>query len=175
MRQLSLLLPLLALCGCGLNEFDVSQSAGTTVPGATLLGQVLNGVPQMNGFNKFDFSQSQEFKNQNAQKDHVRSAKLTRFTLTISGPATQDFGFLESIAFFAEANGQRTRVAHKEHIPQLGLKAPNPVLVLDLDDAELQPFVAADTLSFTTQASGRQPSQDTQLTGQAVVHLKVGL
>jgi hypothetical protein len=175
MRHLLLLFPLLGLCGCGLNEFDVTQSAGSTVPGATPLNQVLNGVPQMNGFNKFDFSQSQEFKNQNAQKDHVRSAKLTRFTVTISGPASQDFGFLDSISFFAEANGQRTRVAHKEHIAQLGLKAPNPVLMLDLDDVELQPFVAASTLSFTTEASGRQPSQDTQLTGEAVLHLKVGL
>lgn len=174
MRHLLLSLALV-LSGCGINEFDVTQSASSTVPGGGLVGNVLNAFPTMSGFNNFDFSQSQEFKNQNAQKSHVKSAKLKSFTLKIAAPANQDFRFLDTIAFFAEANGQKVRVAHKENIGQLGLQAPNPTLVLDLDDVELQPFVAADTLSFTTTANGRQPAQDTQLTGQAVLHVKVGL
>lgn len=174
MKKLAAVL-LLAASGCGLTEFDVTQSASTTVPQGSVLSQVLSGFPQMNGFNSFDFSQSQEFKNENAQKSHVKNAKLTAFTLKISAPSTQDFGFLDSISFYAEANGQKVRVAHKENIASLGLKAPNPTLDLDLDDVELQPFVAADTMSFTTEATGRQPSADVSIDGSATIHVKVGL
>jgi hypothetical protein len=166
------LLCLLALAGCGLNEFDVTQSGSATVPGGGITAGLLNQFPPMQGFNSFDFSQSQEFKNENAQKDHVSSAKLTAFTLNITAPSGGNFGFLQSIAFYAEANGQKVRVAHKENIGSLPASS---TLSLDLDDVELAPFVKADTMSITTTATGQQPVSDTQITATAVFHVTVSL
>ena len=143
------------------------------MPGGGALAGLLSTFPSVSGFNNFDFSQSQDFKNQNAQKSHVSSAKLKSFTLKISSPNDEGFGFLDSIAFFAEANGQKVRVAHKENIGSLGLNAPNPTLTLDLDNQELAAFVKADSMSLSTEANGRQPTEDTTIVATAVFHVSV--
>jgi hypothetical protein len=169
------LLSLIGASGCGLNEFDVTQEAQATITGGSLLGQVLNTFPPMQGFNSFDFSQSQDFKNENAHKDQVRSARLKSFTLQITSPGDQDFSFLDSIEFSAEADGTTSWVARELDIGSLGLKAPTPTLVLDLNDVELEKMVKADRMSITTKASGRQPPKDTTLTARVVFHLVVGL
>lgn len=172
----SLLLALALLApACGLNTFDDSVTADTTVQGGGVVGQVLGTFPPMSGFNNFDFSQTQAFKNQNTSKGAVSSVKLKSFTLQITAPNGQDFGFLDSIAFYAEANGTKVRVAHKDNIASLGLKAPNPTLTLDLDDVELKPFVTADTMSLTTTANGRQPVQDTTIHAVADFKVTIGL
>jgi len=172
----AVLLAALFTAGCGLNEFDVSQSGTATVAGASLLGQVLNTLPPMQGFNDFDLSQTQAFENQNAQKDHVSSTALTAFTLKITSPPSQDFGFLDTVAFFVSADGlPKVRVAHKEGIAALGLTAPNPTLTLDLDQVELAPYVKADSMNITAEVNGRQPSSDTALTAAATFHVKVKL
>lgn len=171
---LVLVLVLVVASGCGLNEFDLTQSGTTTVPGSTLLGGVLGNLPAAQGLTNFDVSQSQEFKNQNTEKKYVRKARLTSFSLRITAPADQDFAFLDSLQFFAEANGTKTRVAHAEGIARQGLKAPNPTLVLTLDDVDLTPVVKADTMSITTAVTGRQPSKDTALEAKVVMHLTVG-
>lgn len=165
----------LALANCGLTEFDVTQKGSAQIAGGGVIGSVLNAFPSIQGFNDFDISQSQEFKNENAHKDHVSSAKLTSFSIQITAPDDEDFQFLDSIAFYAEANGQKVRVAHKENIRSLGLKAPNPTLNLDLDDVELAPFVKADAMSVTAEAQAEQPVEDTTLTASAVIHVGVSL
>jgi len=163
---------LVGLGGCGLNEFDVTQSGSAAVAGGGITAGLLGTFPPVQGFNDFDFSQSQQFKNENAHKDHVSTAKLTSFELKIDAPANGDFGFLDSIAFYAEANGQKVRVAHKENI---GALPSSSTLSLDLDDVDLAPFVRADTMSITTAANGRQPVNDTHLTATAVFHVSVSL
>ncbi len=175
MKNLQLGLALLSLTSCGdLISFDVAQQAEATIPGATLLGQLLAGIPAMQGFTSFDLSQSQEFESHDAQKDMVKSARLSSLTLKITAPSDADFGFLDSIEFWAEAGGQRVRVAHKSGIASLGLSAPNPTLDLDLDDVDLATFLKADSMSVTTKATGRQPSSDATLQATATFHVSVG-
>jgi hypothetical protein len=175
MRIVRLGLAVLSLTNCGgLVSFDVTQQGQATIPGATLLGQLLNGIPAMQGFTSFDVSQSQEFENHNAEKSLVKTARLTSVTLKITSPSDADFAFLDSIEFWAEANGNSVRVAHKSNIASRGLRAPNPTLILDLDDIDLAAFVKADTMSITSKASGRQPSQDTTFEATAVFHVSVG-
>jgi len=166
-------LVLLGLSSCGLNEFDVTQSGSTTISGGGALTNLLSTFPSVQGFNNFDFSQAQDFKNQNAQKSHVSSAKVKSFTLKLTAPNDESFGFLDTIAFFVEANGNKVRVAHKENIASLGLNAPNPTLTLDLDDQELADFVKADTMTISTEVNGRQPTEDTTVTATIVFHVAV--
>jgi hypothetical protein len=160
--------------GCGLTEFDVSAKGSTTIQGSTLLGSLLQAFPPAQGFTSFDVSQTQDFQNQHTEKKYVKSAKLKALTLKITAPSDQDFNFLDSIQFFAEANGTKTRVAHAENISAMGLKAPNPTLALTLDPVDLTPVVKADTMSITTEAQGRQPAKDTTVEIDLTLHLGVG-
>lgn len=172
--RLGSMLVVLVLSGCGLTEFDVSAKGSTTIQGSTLLGSLLQAFPQAQGFTSFDVSQTQDFQNQHTEKKYVKTAKLKALTLTITAPADQDFNFLDSIQFFAEANGTKTRVAHAENISKAGLKAPNPTLALTLDAVDLAPVVKADTMSITTEASGRQPAKDATVEIDLTMHLGVG-
>ncbi len=64
-------------------------------------------------------------------------------------------------------------IASKSNIGSLGLVAPNPVLELDVKNAELVPFVTAPSMSINVRATGRPPAQDTKL--EASVKLRVEL
>jgi hypothetical protein len=170
MRRLAVALLLLAPA-CQGPSFDDTIKASTTIQGSPL-GALLSAVPAMTGFTNFDFSQSQDFQNQGVKKSQVSSVKLTSLQLQITVPANQDYGFLDTLEFFATAPNQPSvRVAHKQGIAQLGLKAPNPVLVMDLDGAELQPYVTASSMSLTTSVNGHQPGQDTTIEATAVFHV----
>jgi len=174
MKNTWAVLAALALSSCGLTEFGVTQQGQATIPGASLLGQLLGDLPAMQGFTSFDVSQSQEFKNQNAEKGLVQSARLSSLEIQITAPDDADFGFLDSLEFWAEANGDKVRVAHASGIASLGLSAPNPTLTLEVDDVELAPFVKAETMSLTSKVSGRQPTKTTTLKATAVFRVSVG-
>src|SRR3954467_4843741 len=109
MRPRALLLALLLALlsglptGCSsLLSFDVDSSGTTTISG----GGLLSGLPGFSGFNNLSFSQSQQFANNNTNKDHISEARLTRLTLKVTSPAGADLSFLSKIDFFIEAPGQ---------------------------------------------------------------------
>ncbi len=166
-----LLIPLLVSCSCGVDVFDTQVKATTTLEGSSGILGLLEGLGPMAGFTNIDFSANQDFKNQGVTRDDVDSVKITRLTLRITAPNDQDFRFLESLQFFAEANGQKVLVAEKHGIDKLGLVAPNPVLEMEVKDVELAPFVTAPAMSLTTEGTGRQPAKDTTI--EAVVDLRV--
>jgi hypothetical protein len=174
-RSPSLLaLTLLAACHGG-PAFDVTAKADSTVPGSPL-GALISDLPLGASFTNFDLSQTQDFKNQGVTKTEVSSVKVTSLELQITSPNSQDFSFLDSLDFYATAQGlPQVRVAHKEGISSLGLKAPNPTLVMDLDGAELQPYVTAASMSLTTSANGHQPGQDTDIEATVVFHVTANL
>lgn len=164
-----LLFPLLV--SCGVDEFDTELKATTTLEGSPGLLRLLEGLGPMAGFTNIDFSTNQDFANQGVGKEDVDSVKLTRMTIRIVDPADQDFRFLESLQFFAEADGQKVLVAERHGIDKLDLRAPNPVLELEVKDVELAPFVTAPSMSITTEGKGRRPARDTTL--EATVQLRV--
>jgi hypothetical protein len=97
--------------------------------------------------------------------------KLTSLTLQITSPNNQDFSFLDSISFFAQAVGPPVEVAHQTGIASMNLPAPNPTLSLQMDGPELVDDITAPSMTLTTQGSGRQPAQDTQLLATATFHV----
>jgi hypothetical protein len=173
LRNLLLLAPaLLAFAACEANVFPVEVKGETTIQGdPSPIPGVLNWFQPIGSFTNIDFNQSQEFKNQGITKEHVKSVRPDYVRLRIVSPDTQDFSFLDSIQFFARSGDQEVLVAEKHDIAQLELSAPNPVLILDVSRAELQPFVTAPSMSIVVRGSGRLPPQDTKL--EAVVGLKV--
>lgn len=169
-----LILPLVALVlACQPNVFHTEVKGTSTIQGdPSPVSGLLNAFPAMANFSNIDFSQNQDFKNQGVSKDQVSSVKIDSIKLKITDPATQDFKFLESMAFSASTDGQPTvLVADKSGINQLTLPTPNPTLDMDVKDVELQPYVTAPKMNIDVSGKGRLPPQDTTL--EATVGLRV--
>jgi hypothetical protein len=159
-----------ALSGCEANVFSMEVKGDTTVEGSSL-PNLPTVIPAVGSFSNIDFNQSQEFQNQGITKEQVKSVHTEYVRLRILSPDTQDFSFLESIQFFAKAGDAEVLVAEKHNIDALDLRAPHPVLSLDVTGVELQPFVTAPSMSIVVRGNGRQPPQDTKI--QAEIGLKV--
>ncbi len=170
-----LLLPVLSLAclsACqSLISFSTEQKGEAVIPGNPL-GAVLGAFPQVGGFSNIDFSQNQDFKNNNTERNLVRTTRVTAMTVRILSPVDQDFGFLDSLEVSVKAADQEQRVAFKTGIAQLDLPPPTPTLTLDLDDVDVASFVRASSMTIIVRGSGRQPNRDTRL--EASVKLLVG-
>jgi hypothetical protein len=163
---------LLALVACGPPGFVAEVKGETTVAGdPTGVSVILDAFPSIGSFSSLDFDQNQDFKNQGVSKDQVSSARLQELSLKILSPTDQDFSFLDTLEFYAKTGDQEVLVASRRNISSLGLKAPNPVLVLEVTDAELQPFITAPSMSLSVRGKGRKPSREVRL--QADVKLDV--
>lgn len=167
-----MLVTVLCLTGCGANVFKTEVKGETTIQGdATGLQSVLGVFPGIGSFTNIDFNQNQDFKNQGISKDQVSSVKVESIQMRIADPSDQDFKFLETLEFFARTGDQEVLIASKTGIDTLNLVAPNPVLNMDIKDAELQPFVTAPSMTISVKGKGRTPTRDTRL--EATVKLRV--
>lgn len=175
MRALRLF-PVLALllAACSGPTFTAEVKGEATVPGSPL-GGLLDVFPSIGSFTSMDFNENQDFKNQGVTKDQVSSAKLKHVRLQILAPADQDFSFLEQLEFYARAGDQEVLVADRQDIGSLGLRAPNPVLEMNLKGVELQPYMTAPSMSITVRGRGRQPSREVRLQASVAVEVQVGL
>ncbi|MBX5482996.1 MAG: hypothetical protein IRZ16_14315 [Myxococcaceae bacterium] len=164
-----------ALSACNPNVFPVEVQGETTIPGdPSPIPGLLNAFPGIGSFANIDFNQTQEFQNQGVTKDQVRSVHVDHVQIRILSPETQDFSFLENLQFFASAADQELLVAEKFGIDKLGLKAPNPVLELDVKkDVDLAPFVTAEKMSIIVRGKGRMPPQETRLEATVGVNVEV--
>lgn len=150
--------------GCGTPAFDVPVSSETTIKGAGLVGQLVDAFGPFAGFTAMDLTDTREFKNQGIDRNQVESVRLKSLRLSATEPSGADFDFLSSLAFHVEADGlPKRRVASLSPIPR-----DAGVLELALDDVELAPYVAAPSMSLTTEASGNPPARDTKVKAEAV-------
>jgi hypothetical protein len=176
MRPASLIPPwaCLALVACAPGSFQTELKGETTVPasppGTTA---VLNAFPPIASFGGLDFNQNQDFKNQGITKDEVTSVHAKALELRLVSPGDADFTFLDTLEFFAKAGDQEARIARKQDISHLQLGAPTPVLRMEMEDSELQPFVAAPFMSIIVRGKGRMPEQEVRLQAALVLDVKV--
>ncbi len=164
----------ITLAGCEPGTFYTEVKGVTTVEGdpspvSTLLGT----FPAIGSFSNLDFNANQDFQNQGVSTDQVSSVKVSSLTLKILSPNTQDFSFLDEISFFAKVGDQEALIAQKLRIQSPPL--PNPVLELELTEVELQPFIAAPSMSIVVRGKGRVPPQDTTLEAEAQFRVGVRL
>ena len=131
----------------------------------------LDAFPAIASFTALDFNRNQDFQNQGVTKEQVVSARLQSFRLKVLAPADQDFSFLDTLECYARTGDREVLVASRQNIAALGLKAPNPVLTLELTGVELQPFLSAPSMSLSVRGKGRLPPREVRL--QADVKLDV--
>jgi hypothetical protein len=167
---------LLSLVACAPPSFVAEVKGEATVPGdPTGISTVLDAFPAIGSFASLDFDQNQDFQNQGVTKEQVSSARLKSLQLKVLSPADQDFSFLDSLEFYAKAGDREVLVAQKKNIASLGLKAPNPVLDMDLMGAELQPFLTAPSMSISVRGKGRKPSKEVRLQADVKLDVQVRL
>ncbi|PTL82091.1 hypothetical protein [Vitiosangium sp. GDMCC 1.1324] len=165
---------LLSLVACAPPTFTAEVKGETTVPAAPGgIGTLLEAFPAIGSFSSLDFDQNQDFQNQGVTKEQVSSAKLQSLQLKVLAPADQDFSFLDTVEFYAKTGDREVLVASKHNIASLGLKAPNPVLALDLEDVDLQPFITAPSMSISVRGKGRMPSKEVRLLADVKLDVQV--
>ncbi|MDP1822607.1 MAG: hypothetical protein Q8L48_05175 [Archangium sp.] len=172
--RLALVFASLFISACGPLTFTTEMKGDATIAGSPF-GQLLSAFPQAASFASIDFSQNQDFKNNNTSRDKVKTTKVTALSLKIVSPNSQDFGFLDSLEFSVKAGDKTQKIATKTDIASLGLAAPNPTLNLDLIDADLGEYVRSSGFSIITSGAGRKPAQDTQIEINVKFLVGVGL
>lgn len=149
---------LLGLVGCGsVGQVSITETATTTIEKATILEQLVGDM----GFGSFlnmDISQNQELENQGVERNQLNSVHVRSLELTITDPADgQDFTFIESLAFYAEADGLDRALIASGGPFDAGAKAVN----LDVEAVDLADFAAAPSMDITIEVEGRRPDQTT--------------
>ena len=156
-----------AVTSCdNIDNFEVDVTAKATIPAGTVLDELL-GVLSFDEFQSINLTQ--ELDNQGVTKDDVDSVRMIALSLVIDGPAGANFDFLESLAFYAETEGQKpTLVAELDPVPK-----GQTSIELVMSGAELKPFVVAPSMKLTTQAKGKRPPQETRVTAAGVLDVDV--
>ena len=176
MRRLGLLAALLLMSSCSsLLSFDVDSTGTATIqhgpPGSVLLN---NALPGFNGFDNFNVSQTQAFKNNNTNKDHISSCRLTKLQLTVTSPSASpgnDLSFLTSIKFYISApNLPEQLIASSSALP-----AGQSVVNLTLENVDIANYAKADSFSITTKATGHAPAQDTSVKADLTLNIHASL
>jgi hypothetical protein len=176
MRRLGFLTALLLMSSCSsLLSFDVDSPGTATIqhgpPGTGLLGGTL---PGFSGFDNFNMSQTQAFKNNNTNKDHISSCRLTKLRLTVTSPAASpgnDLSFLTSIQFYISAPGLPDQlIASSSALP-----AGQSVVDLTLENVDIASYAKADSFSITTKATGHAPAQDTTVRADLTLNIHASL
>ncbi|MFT7623552.1 MAG: hypothetical protein ACI9WU_002735, partial [Myxococcota bacterium] len=161
----------LTTVGCGLDVIDVTLSATTTVEKGTLI-ESLVGDLGFDGLLAFDIVQSAAFKNQGVKRSQIDSLTLRELTLTIPDAAAgQDFTFMDEVQFFAEAEGlPKVRVARGGPF-EAGVTS----VAMETDLPDLADYAAAETMSITTEVTGRRPDTDTTIKADVTLEVDVNL
>ncbi len=167
-RRVVASLALAGLCTCaGLDNFDVDVGGKATVPKATVVENLLSAF-EFPGFDSIDLSQ--EFKNQGVTKDDVDNVHLEAMTLTIDAPSDGNFDFLDSLTFFAEADGlDKVKIASLAQVP----KGKSSLELVVEKDVDLQPYVVAPSMRMSSHIEGKRPAEDTTISATATLDVDV--
>jgi hypothetical protein len=168
MKKAMLLFPLLLLMllGCEkldrLLTFEISSSENIKIPASGLVNTpIISPVP-------VTVNSHQSFENNNTKADLVKDVRLTRLTLTIVDPATENFNFLKSIRIYIGTNqNDKVLLASLDNVP-------TGVSTIELVSAntQLDPYIKASSYTLYTEVSLRSNVAH-ELTVQADSRFKV--
>jgi hypothetical protein len=174
MKKVLLLLPLLALLTLGvfsckkidkLLTFEISDTENFKIPATPIVGGLpvtLNlPVPVTN-------KASESFSNQGTRADLVKDVTLTKLTLTITDPTTENFNFLKSIEIFIGTD-------QNDMVPLASLAdVPMGVTSIELQPSgtKLDKYLKAPSYTLYTKVTVRQATTR-EITVKEEVRFKV--
>ena len=159
-------------CG-GIDNFTITEESQATIDsGIPVVGDLLGDLG-FGGFLKMDISQNEELKNQGVKREQIDSVKIESISLTITSPddGSQDFTFLDDLEFYVDADGLDKKLIASGANFAAGLTT----IGLDVEDVELAPYAAADSMDITTEARGSPPDQDTTILGTIKLNVDVNV
>jgi hypothetical protein len=166
-RWLALLtcLPALALGGCGILSFDVSND----IPPQTIAGSPVGALlpPSL-----FSIPTNVNISTETASRGTgpAKSATLSSLTLTVTMPSDGTFDFLTSISITVSSAGgglPEKEIARLEPVP--GTKT---ISIPPIGGVDLLPYINAGA-TISAAASGHMPSRDVTFNGKVVVTIHV--
>jgi hypothetical protein len=151
MKKSLLLLPLLMLFvfSCEkvaeLLKFEISNSKDIKIPASGLIDvPFVSPVP-------VTMDNQETFKNNNTTASLVKDVRLSKLTLTISDPATENFDFLQSIKIYIGTDGSdKVLLASQDNIPT-GVSS----IELVSGNAQLDKYIKASSYTLFTEVALR--------------------
>lgn len=162
----ALLIAGMATCD-SLDNIDVEVGGTAVIQAGTIIDELLDTL-DVDALQRIDISQ--ELENQGVTKDDVDSVRLLRFALRVEAPQGANLDFLDSVAFYAEAEGQpRVLIAEITAVPPGATEIELDVVA----DVELKPYAVAPSMTITGEVEGRRPDTDTTVTADVVLDVDV--
>ena len=150
-----------------LSTIQLHEEATTTIQRGTLIEEFLGDV----GFGEFldmDLMQSTELQNQGVQPGDVREVYVTGLVLEVTSPEGGDLSFIDSLAFYVEADGMRERIAFQDDFPEGA-----SIVEMNMDDVDIAEFVVAESMDIVTEVTAHRPPDDTDVLAQ--IDIAVGV
>ena len=163
----ALLLAVVA-CGAKLLTITIEDQAETTIEEGTLLEDAIGDL----GFGDLlnvDIVDAQELENQGVEPGDIREVYLTDFVLTATDPPDADLSFLERVDIVVSSPGLPERVIATASDFPAGLASVD----FELEDVDLTDYVVAESMTLTTDASGRRPGDDTTVRADFAIDVGV--
>ncbi|HEY0840070.1 MAG TPA: hypothetical protein VGD74_07780 [Vulgatibacter sp.] len=156
------------LTGCGLASFDVPVKGTIEVPG--------NPMPEVKwtdepitlpqSLTAVKLKDSKEFADNGVDPSDVKSIKLRSMKLEALDGETLDF--LDTVAFFASAEGKPEIKIAEGKIPEGATKVS-----LDVESAELKDYALSSAMTISTKVTGTPPASDTKVQTTVVFNIKL--
>lgn len=150
-----------------LSTIHLHEEATATVARGTLVEDLLGDV----GFGEFvdmDLMASSELRNQGVEPGDVREVVVTGLELEVTAPDGGDLSFIDTLAFFVEADGMRERIAFQDDFP-VGVS----VVEMQVDNVDIADFVVAQSMDIVTEVTAGRPSADTDIVAR--IDIAVGV
>lgn len=158
---------LFVACNGKLFSVTLEESSEIVVERGTPL-EVLLGDFGFDEFTDLEIRDDTRLENQGVAPGDISDVYFTSFVLTAASPSGADLSFIDTLAFYVEADGlPRQRIAFQDSFP-----AGQATVELELDGVDLTEYVVAPSMDLTTEVSGGRPDVDT--TVRADFALKVG-
>lgn len=152
----------LLIAACGLLSLQVDKTVTTTIAGGGLVGELL-GTLDFTGLDSVDVDIEQELADQGAEPGDLSSVTVSELSLT----ASPDLSFLDSIHVYVSGDGvDEVEVASATSFPE-----GESTVELTTTGADFKDAVIAGGLTFRVDASGTQPTDDTDVDVHVVVDL----
>jgi len=165
-----LLLTALAMTGCsgGLATITIEVEDTVTVEGGGLLSELV-GTLGFDGFTQMNLIDAQELQNQGVSPGDIQEVFLSELTLSALSPDGADLSFIESLDVYVEAPDlPQVLVATQDSFPD-----GQDVVTFDLLGVDLTEYVVSESMTLTTDVTGNQPEDDTQVKAYVAIDVRV--
>lgn len=145
-------------CSGGLASIEIERQGRAEIPKGTVVEDLLGEVG-LEDLMKMDLTTASELENQGVEDGDLRHVHLQGFTLAVEAPDDQDLSFLDEVEIYVEAPGlERRRVAAQSDFPE-GARS----VALELAEIDVVDYVVSESMTLTSEVSGRRPAQATTL------------